>query len=58
MEENLQTLIDKSKTDKNRLPMSDDLATEEGVRKIIQALKLAIDDLLVRVKKLEINQIK
>lgn len=36
-----------------KLELSDDLDTEEKMRRVIQTLKLLIDDLTIRVTKLE-----
>jgi len=37
----------------DKLKLSDDLDTEEKMRKVIQALKLLIDDLIKRIEVLE-----
>ena len=47
------TKLDEIKQRNDKLELSDDLDTEEKMRKVIQTLKILIDDLILRVEKLE-----
>ena len=53
MVKDFNTTLDEVKNDKSRLPLADDLSTEEGMRKVIQALKLLVEDLRGRIETLE-----